>query len=257
MDRYDRNDDYRRDRYDRDNDRDGGYRSGRDRHPRDYDDEATDYPSSGRSRGGYRDNDDYDRDRSYRGRSYRDDDSYGDDYQGGRRRTRYDRDDDRGFFDRVGGWFDGDDDDYRRSGRGRYGSGGGYGRDHDDDDDYYDERRSHRGRGPKNYNRSDDRIRDDVNDALTDDHYLDASDISVTAKSGEVTLDGHVYGRRAKRRAEDLAEKASGVRHVQNNLRVRDLDDVDNDDDVKTYPDDPDATNRATTGSNTRKKAKT
>lgn len=41
----------------------------------------------------------------------------------------------------------------------------------------------------------------------------------MTVESGEVTLAGSVEGRRAKRRAEDLADTVSGVRHVQNNLR--------------------------------------
>jgi osmotically-inducible protein OsmY len=39
-------------------------------------------------------------------------------------------------------------------------------------------------------------------------------------KDGEVTLSGTVVSRGLKYRAEDLAELASGVRHVQNNLRV-------------------------------------
>lgn len=79
----------------------------------------------------------------------------------------------------------------------------------------------HRGRGPRGYTRSDDRIRDDLNDRLTEDPYVDATDITVSVTSGEVTLDGTVDHRKAKRRAEDLADSVSGVRHVQNNLRVR------------------------------------
>lgn len=78
----------------------------------------------------------------------------------------------------------------------------------------------HRGRGPKNYVRSDDRIREDVSDRLSDDSWLDASDIEVTVAKCEVTLSGLVHTRDDKRRAEDLAERVSGVRHVQNNLRV-------------------------------------
>lgn len=78
----------------------------------------------------------------------------------------------------------------------------------------------HRGRGPKNYIRSDSRIAEDVNDRLSDAADLDARDIEVKVKDGEVTLSGTVGHRRAKRRAEDLAEGVSGVRHVQNNLRV-------------------------------------
>jgi hypothetical protein len=78
----------------------------------------------------------------------------------------------------------------------------------------------HRGKGPKNYTRSDDRIREDVSDRLSDDPYLDASEIVVDVKTGEVTLSGHVESRQAKRRSEDCAEAVSGVKHVQNNLRV-------------------------------------
>jgi osmotically-inducible protein OsmY len=84
-----------------------------------------------------------------------------------------------------------------------------------------DEMRSHRGRGPRGYTRSDDRIKEDVSDRLTDDPYVDASDIEVTVAGCEVTLNGTVNGRAARRRAEDIAEDVSGVRHVQNNLRVR------------------------------------
>ncbi|QUD86845.1 BON domain-containing protein [Phenylobacterium montanum] len=82
----------------------------------------------------------------------------------------------------------------------------------------------HRGRGPKNYVRSDERIREDVSDRLADHAHLDASDIDVQVKSGEVTLSGTVEDRHAKRRAEDCAEDVSGVRHVQNNLRVKAAD---------------------------------
>lgn len=79
----------------------------------------------------------------------------------------------------------------------------------------------HRGRGPKGYTRSDDRIREDVNDRLTDDHLLDASEVEVRVSSGEVTLTGHVAHRDDKRRAEDIADRVAGVKHVQNNLRVQ------------------------------------
>ncbi|MBX3479938.1 MAG: BON domain-containing protein [Caulobacter sp.] len=82
----------------------------------------------------------------------------------------------------------------------------------------------HRGRGPKDYRRSDERIREDVNDRLTDHHHLDASNIVVEVKDGEVTLNGRVERRDDKRRAEDCADRAAGVRHVQNNLRVDEVD---------------------------------
>ena len=126
----------------------------------------------------------------------------------------YGRNEDRGFFERAGdevaSWF-GDEDAERRRRM----------------DAQQDERGSqrgsqfHRGRGPRGYSRSDDRIREDVNDRLTDDPYIDASEIDVTVNNCEVTLSGTVDDRRTKRRAEDMVETISGVRHVQNNLRVR------------------------------------
>jgi hypothetical protein len=79
----------------------------------------------------------------------------------------------------------------------------------------------HRGRGPRNYQRSDERILDDVHHRLTDDADVDATEIEVTVRDREVTLSGTVADRFQKRRAEDVAESVSGVTHVQNNLRVQ------------------------------------
>lgn len=79
----------------------------------------------------------------------------------------------------------------------------------------------HRGRGPAGYTRSDDRIREDANDHLTHDWGVDATNITVSVSNGEITLDGTVDSRQAKRRAEDCVEHISGVKHVQNNLRVQ------------------------------------
>ena len=79
----------------------------------------------------------------------------------------------------------------------------------------------HRGRGPRGYKRSDQRIQEDVNDRLTDDSHLDATEIQVEVTDGEVTLTGNVGSRADRRRAEDIADSVSGVRYVMNNLRVR------------------------------------
>ena len=79
---------------------------------------------------------------------------------------------------------------------------------------------SHAGRGPRNYQRADDRIEEDVNESLTRHPGLDASEIEVKVQSGEVTLTGTVDSRQDKRMAEDAAESCSGVRDVHNQLRV-------------------------------------
>lgn len=79
----------------------------------------------------------------------------------------------------------------------------------------------HRGRGPRGYKRSDERIREDVCDCLTDDDRLDATNIEVSVKDGEVTLSGTVTSRDDKRWAELLTERISGVKEVQNSVRVQ------------------------------------
>lgn len=121
--------------------------------------------------------------------------------------SEYGRDDHRRWWDKttdeVQSWFGHDDDARRR----RADEGGSY-----------------RGRGPEGYRRSDERIREDVHDKLTDDCLLDASRIAVAVEKGEVTLSGSVVHRRDKRRAEDLVDVLSGVRHVQNNIRVHGRD---------------------------------
>jgi CBS domain-containing protein len=81
-------------------------------------------------------------------------------------------------------------------------------------------RGEHQGRGPRNYQRSDDRIREDINERLTDDAMIDASEIEVAVQNREATLSGTVRDRNEKRRAEDVAEAVPGVNHVQNNLRI-------------------------------------
>lgn len=76
------------------------------------------------------------------------------------------------------------------------------------------------GKGPRNYRRSDDRIREDISDLLTENHELDASDIEVSVVNGEVTLEGLVTRKGSKRLAEDLAYMARGVVDVHNRLRI-------------------------------------
>lgn len=82
------------------------------------------------------------------------------------------------------------------------------------------ERGPHTGRGPRDYRRSDERIREDVCDFLTDDAFLDASEVEVEVQDGEVTLAGTVHSRAEKREAGRLAEQIVGVQDVHNQLRI-------------------------------------
>jgi osmotically-inducible protein OsmY len=78
----------------------------------------------------------------------------------------------------------------------------------------------HEGKGPKGYRRSDDRIHDEVCARLTHHPLIDASMMEVHVKDGEVTLTGEVTDRRMKHMIEDVLDQVSGVREVDNQLRV-------------------------------------
>ena len=76
------------------------------------------------------------------------------------------------------------------------------------------------GRGPKNWQRSDDRIKEDVNERLTEHPQIDATEIDIQVRNGEVSVSGSVEDRRIKRMVEDLVEGVSGVKEVHNQLRA-------------------------------------
>ena len=149
---------------------------------------------------------------SRRSESYRD--RSGREYQGGQywrgqqrgyegeRGRSYGSGEDRGWWDRtsdeIASWFGDREAERRRQ---------------------MDRQREFRGRGPKGYRRSDERIKEDVNDRLSEG-YLDASEIEVLVVNAEVTLTGTVNRREEKRLAEDIAESVSGVSNVENRLRV-------------------------------------
>jgi BON domain len=72
----------------------------------------------------------------------------------------------------------------------------------------------------RNYQRSDERIREDVYERLMEHPYIDTTDIDVSVSQGEVTLEGTVPDRWEKRLAEDLTEGVFGVNEVNNRLRT-------------------------------------
>jgi osmotically-inducible protein OsmY len=76
-------------------------------------------------------------------------------------------------------------------------------------------------RGPKGYKRSDERIREDVNDRLSEQDHFDPSEIEVAVANSEVTLTGTVQSRHEKFLAEEIADDVNGVLDVHNQLRVR------------------------------------
>ena len=76
-------------------------------------------------------------------------------------------------------------------------------------------------RGPKGYQRSDERLKEDISERLMSmGHYVDASEVSIEVKDGNVTLEGTVPERRMKHAIEDVADECMGVKDIDNRIRV-------------------------------------
>jgi osmotically-inducible protein OsmY len=75
-------------------------------------------------------------------------------------------------------------------------------------------------RNPKNYKRSDERIREDICDRLSVSDQVDPSEVEVSVANGEVTLTGTVQTRYMKFIAEEMTDDVPGVHDVHNQLRV-------------------------------------
>lgn len=77
----------------------------------------------------------------------------------------------------------------------------------------------HAGKGPQGFERSDERIREMVHEALTDHEHIDATHVVVDVRGGEVTLTGRIEDRQMKRLTDDVVGHVPGVKDVHNNLR--------------------------------------
>jgi hypothetical protein len=76
------------------------------------------------------------------------------------------------------------------------------------------------GKGPKGYQRSDERLREDISERLMQAYHIDSSEVTVTVASGKVTLEGTVPDRSMKHAIEDLVDACPGVQDIDNRLRV-------------------------------------
>jgi osmotically-inducible protein OsmY len=78
-----------------------------------------------------------------------------------------------------------------------------------------------RGRGPKGYQRSDERLREDISERIMQAYHIDSSEVTVEVRGGKVVLEGTVPDRRMKHAIEDLADAAPGVQDIENRIRVQ------------------------------------
>ena len=75
--------------------------------------------------------------------------------------------------------------------------------------------------GPKGYQRSDERLREDISERLMEARYIDSSDVTVEVSGAKVVLEGTVPERRMKHAIEDLVDACPGVQDIENRIRVK------------------------------------
>jgi hypothetical protein len=74
--------------------------------------------------------------------------------------------------------------------------------------------------GPKGYQRSDERLKEDISERLMESHHIDSSDVSLEVRGAKVVLDGTVPSRHMKHAIEDLVDACPGVQDIDNRVRV-------------------------------------
>lgn len=85
----------------------------------------------------------------------------------------------------------------------------------------YREGRNHHGKGPKNYQRSDERILEDIYERIAADWNLDVHDVDIKVEAGVVHLAGEVRDRSFRHRIEDITEAVRGVTSIENKIRIK------------------------------------
>jgi hypothetical protein len=75
--------------------------------------------------------------------------------------------------------------------------------------------------GPKGYQRSDERLREDISERLMEARYIDSSEVTVEVSGAKVVLEGTVPERRMKHAIEDLVDACPGVQDIDNRIRVK------------------------------------
>lgn len=76
-------------------------------------------------------------------------------------------------------------------------------------------------RGPKNYARSDERLRELICERLLQEQMVDVSNVSVEVKDGSVTLEGTVPERQMRHLIEDTVDCCWGVQDIENHIGIQ------------------------------------
>jgi hypothetical protein len=76
-------------------------------------------------------------------------------------------------------------------------------------------------RGPKGYQRSDERLKEEICERLIARWDIDSSEVSVDVQNGKVMLEGTVPDRRMRHEIENLVDDCYGVLDIENQVRVQ------------------------------------
>jgi BON domain-containing protein len=74
--------------------------------------------------------------------------------------------------------------------------------------------------GPKGYQRSDERMKEDISERLFVAYHIDSSEVTIDVRGGRVTLEGTVPSRHMKHAIEDIVDSCPGVVEIENRIRV-------------------------------------
>jgi len=78
-------------------------------------------------------------------------------------------------------------------------------------------------RGPKGYQRSDERLKEDISERLMEAYHIDSSEVTVEVRGAKVSLEGTVPSRHMKHAIEDMVDRCPGVLDIDNRIRVAGL----------------------------------
>jgi len=74
--------------------------------------------------------------------------------------------------------------------------------------------------GPKGYQRSDERMKEDISERLFAAYHIDSSEVTVDVRGGRVALEGTVPSRHMKHAIEDMVDSCPGVMEIDNRILV-------------------------------------
>jgi osmotically-inducible protein OsmY len=84
--------------------------------------------------------------------------------------------------------------------------------------------------GPKNYQRSDERLKEQIIERLMESSSVDIGNLECEVKDGVVTLSGTVETRSDRYQIENVVDDVWGVKDIANNMRVKSVQAADHGD---------------------------